>query len=192
MYYKQRNDLDTRIYTILRWQKRLLHTIIGGCITCWEKRNTALHGEQAPKCAQIRLQKLRVRVAKAYANDKHLISPKLVSLFSTPLRTRLTHRAMQLQKWLATIRVAKQTHLLTNVTTHIKLAYNFGRTKINDLHTHIFSLSLREQLRTSLQAQTKWLANYNIAVIQSATTLHHYFQQPGRPPGSLPHRDVCP
>ena len=100
----------------------------------------------------------------------------LISLsryLAPPLRTRLTHRVMQLQKWLATIRAAKQNHLLINVTKQIKLAYNFGRTKINNLHTHIFGLSLREQLRTSLQAQTKWLANYNIAIAQSASTLHH-------------------
>ena len=166
--------------------------MIGGCITCWEKRNTALHGEQAPDCAQIRLQKLKIRVAKAYANDKYRVPTKLISLFNTPLRARLTHRAVQLQKWLATIRVAKQTHILINVTKQIKIAYNFGRAKLTDLHTHIFGLSLREQLRTSIQTQTKWLANYNIAVTQSASTLHHYFQQPGRSPGILPHRDVCP
>ena len=65
MYYTQRTDIDKRKYTILRWKKRLLHAVIGGCITSWEKRNTELHGEQAPVSAHTRLQKLKVRVAKA-------------------------------------------------------------------------------------------------------------------------------
>ena len=192
MYYTQRTDIDKRKYTILRWKKRLLHAVIGGCITCWDKRNTELHGEQAPVSAHIRLQKLRVRVAKAYANDKPLVPTKLISLFSTPLGTRLQHRAVQLKKWLDTIRVAKQNLTLITVTNQIKTAYNFGRTKITNIHTHLFGITLREQLRTSIQAQTRWLSNYNIAVTQSASTLHHYFQQPGRPPGVLLHRDLCP
>ena len=107
MYYTLRVDIDKRKYTILRWKKRLLHAVIGGCITCWDKRNSELHGEKAPVSAHIRLQKLRVRVAKAYANDMHLVPTKLISLFSTPIRIRLNHRAVQLQKWLDTIRVAK-------------------------------------------------------------------------------------
>jgi len=191
-YYTQRTDIDRRKYTILRWKKRLLHAVIGGCIKCWDKRNTELHGDQAPVCAHIRLQKLRVRVAKAYANDKLLVPTKLGSLFHTPLKTRLQHRAVQLQKWLDTIRVAKQNHTLITVTNQIKIAYNFGRTKITNLHAHLFGITLREQLRTSIQTQIKWLSNYNIAITQSASTLHHYFQQPGRPPGIVIHRDLCP
>ena len=124
MYYTQRTDIDKRKYTILRWKKHILHAVIGGCIKYWEKRNTKLHGEQAPVSAHIRLQKLRVRVAKAYADDKLLVPTKLVSLFSTPLKTRLQHRVVQLQKWLDTIRVAKQNHTLITVTNQINIAYN--------------------------------------------------------------------
>ena len=192
MYYTQRTDIDKRKYTILRWKKRLLHAVIDWCITSWEKRNTELHGEQAPVSAHIRLQKLKVQVAKAYANDKLLVPTKLISLFRTPLGIRLQHRAVQLKKWLDTIRVAKQNHTLITITKQIKTAYNFGRTKISNLHTHIFGIPLREQLRASIQTQIKWLSNYNIAVTQSASTLHHYFQQPGRPPGELLPRDLRP
>ena len=71
-------------------KKRLLHAVIGGCITCWEKRNTELHGEKKLVSAHIRLQKLKLRVPKAYANDKHLVPFKLISLFSTPLLHQAT------------------------------------------------------------------------------------------------------
>ena len=175
IYYTQRADIDKRKYIILRWEKRLIHAVIGECITCWEKRNTELHGDKKLVSAHIRLQKLNVRVAKDYANDKHLVPIKIISLFSTPLCTRLQHRAIQLQKWLDTIRLAKQNHTLITVTNQIITAYHFGRTKINNIHTHLFGTTLRAQLRTSIQAQTKWLSNYNIAVTQSASTLHHYF-----------------
>ena len=43
--YAQRTDLDKRKFTILRWRRRLIKSIIEGCITCWETRNQALHGE---------------------------------------------------------------------------------------------------------------------------------------------------
>ena len=122
-------------------------------MTCWDKRNSELHGDKAPVSAHIRLQKLRVRVATVYANDMHLVPTKLISLFSTPIRIRLNHRAVQLQKWLDTIRVAKQNHTLITVTNQIKTAYNFGRTKISNLHTHLFNTTLREQLRSSIQVQ---------------------------------------
>ena len=54
---------------ILCWQKQHLQIVIGGCITCWETRNTELHGDTEPVSALIRLHKLKVRFAKAYAND---------------------------------------------------------------------------------------------------------------------------
>ena len=93
MYYTLRVDIDKRKCTILRWEKRLLHAVIGECITCWDKRNSELHGDKAPVSAHIRLQKLRVRVAKAYANDMHLVplslSPSSVPPFASGSITAL-------------------------------------------------------------------------------------------------------
>ena len=97
MYYNQRTDIDTRKYIIFLLKERLLHAVIGGCIKCWDKQNTELHGEQAPVIAQLRLQKLRVRDTKAYANDKLLVPTKLIALFSTPLWTQLQHNAVKIK-----------------------------------------------------------------------------------------------
>lgn len=47
-YYSQCNNIGRRTYTTLRWQSRLMQTIIGGCIVCLEKRNTTLHSCTAP------------------------------------------------------------------------------------------------------------------------------------------------
>ena len=114
------------------------------------------------------------------------------SPFSTPPshQAQSPHRTTSEMAWHYTCSQKKYTFI--TVTNKLKTAYNFGRTKITNLQTHLFGTTLREQLRTSIQDQTKWLSNYNIAVSQSASTLHHYFQQPGRPPGALLHRDLCP
>ena len=107
--YTQRTDLDKRKFTILRWRRRLVRSIIDGCIKCWETRNQALHGDTLQATANIRLHKLRVRVAKSYANDRLSVPPQLRTLFHMPLKDRLSHTCTQLQKWLETIQVAKKT-----------------------------------------------------------------------------------
>ena len=131
---------------------------------------------------------LKSEFAKAYANDKFLVSPKSVSLFHTPLHERLQHQCTQLQKWLETVRQAKKSHTLTIITRQIKMAYTYGRNTISTMFKPLFRLSLREQLRTSIANQTKWMANYNKALTYSASTLHHYYNTTGRPPGTVPNR----
>jgi len=105
-----------------------------------------------------------------------------------PLCDRLQHKSAQLQKWLETIRQAKKSHTLTIITRQIKLAYTYGRTTISTMFKPLFRLTLCEQLRTSIAEQTKWMANYSKVLTQSTSTLHHYYNTTGRPPGTVPTR----
>ena len=190
--YAQRTDLDKRKYTILRWRRRLVKSIIEGSIKCWETRNQALHGDTIQATTKIRLQKLRVRVAKSYANDRFLVPPLLRNLFKMPLQHRLTHRATQLQKWLETINVAKKNHTLTSITNEIKSAFLFGKHKLHQSAHGIFTIPLRHLLRATLHDQMKWISNYNAALSSSSITIHQYLQPSGRPPGPLILRDIIP
>lgn len=72
------------------------------------------------------MQKLRIRVVKAYANDKILVPIKLKSIFNTPLCERLQYHNVELHKLLDTICAAKQTYTFTTVTYQVKVAYSFG------------------------------------------------------------------
>ena len=190
--YAQRTDLDKRKYTILRWRRHLVKSIIEGSIKCWETRNQALHGDTIQASTKIRIQKLRVRVAKSYANDRLLVPPLLRNLFKMPLQHRLTHRATQLQKWLETINVAKKNQTLTAITNEIKSAFLFGKHKLHQSAHSIFNTPLRHLLRATLHDQMKWISKYNEALSSSSITIHRYLRPPGRPPGSFIPRDIIP
>ena len=158
--------------------------------TRWYARNQALYGETLQASSNIRLQQLRVRVARSYPNDRMFFPLSLRTLFRMPLRETLTHWATQLQKWLETINVAKKNHTSHTITKQIKSAYLFGKHTLHQSAHNIFTISLRHLLRATLQDQIKWVNNYNAALASSSLTIHQYLRPPGRPPGPPSVRDI--
>lgn len=177
--YSEHNDIDKHKYTINCWYKRLTKAIIEGCIRSCNTWNTSLHGDTTPDTIQVRLQRLKVRVAKAHTNDKGKHQPHPQPTFQHATARRLKHHTVQLQKWLDTVQAAKQIHTLISTTHKIKIAYN--RFKLRHSYMTLFNTSLRAQLYATFQEQARWIQSYNDAVTVSAITLQHCFHPPGGP-----------
>lgn len=190
--YSERNDIGKRKYTNSRWRKMDTKDIPEGCIKFWKTWNTSVNGNTIPDTIQVRLHRLKIRATKVYTNDKTNINPIDNQHFSMPLQYILKHHTAQLQKWLDTVHAAKQTHTFILLTNKIKIAYNFGRSKLHHSYMTLFTISLRVQLHATFQEQTKWIKSYNDTMTASVMTLQHYFHPPIRPPSSPPNGDVIP